>query len=272
MSKFDIFDTIDALRRTGRPFCVATVVRTADVTSAKAGAKAAVTEAGEIIGHLGGACVQRAVRASGQQAIASGETCLIRVKPSDKVVALTDEDGAQVHKSGCPSGGTVDLLIEPYEVPPMLVVFGDTPISRAIAAHGALAGYRIAVQAATAIEGDSQRFEGTDIATLGIGQRDFVIVASQGAQDLASLRAAIESPARRVSMVASRRKADALCAKLTGAGVPVDRVARLKSPAGLDLKGIDPHEIALSVMAEIVMWRNADRKVATGEDGHENHA
>ena len=34
MDKFDIFDTIDDLRRTGRPFCVATVVRTADVTSA----------------------------------------------------------------------------------------------------------------------------------------------------------------------------------------------------------------------------------------------
>ena len=41
MGRFDIFDVIEDLRRSGRPFCVATVVRTADATSAKAGAKAA---------------------------------------------------------------------------------------------------------------------------------------------------------------------------------------------------------------------------------------
>ena len=41
MTRFDIFDTIDQLRRDAQPFCVATVVRTADATSAKAGAKAA---------------------------------------------------------------------------------------------------------------------------------------------------------------------------------------------------------------------------------------
>jgi xanthine dehydrogenase accessory factor len=269
LGRFDIFDTVDGLRREGRPFCVATVVRTADVTSAKAGAKAAVTEGGEIIGHLGGACVQRAVRAAGTEAIASGEPRMIRVKPSDKVVALTDTDGAQVYKSGCPSGGTMDLLIEPYELPPMLVIFGNTPISRALAAHGALAGYRVVVPEAMTLAADVARFDGMDLSPLGVGERDFVVVASQGQQDLAALRAAIESPARRVSMVASHRKAGVLCGKLAAAGVPADRIARLKSPAGLDLHGIDPQEIALSVMAEIVLWRNMDRKSQGAHDGAE---
>ncbi len=91
MGKFDIFDTVDNLRQTGQPFCVATVVRTADVTSAKAGAKAAVTAEGEIIGHLGGACVQPCGAGGGVQAIASGETQVIRVKPSDKVVSIQDD-------------------------------------------------------------------------------------------------------------------------------------------------------------------------------------
>ncbi len=259
MGKFDIFDTIETLRRDGRPFCVATVVRTADVTSAKAGAKAAVTEDGEILGHLGGACVQRAVRVAAEEARGDGETRMIRVKPSDKVVAMTDDDGTPLYKSGCPSGGTVDVLIEPYELPPMLVVFGNTPISRALAAHGALTGLRVVVPEAMETSAEVARFDGADLAPLGLGARDFVVVASQGQQDLAALRAAIESPARRVSMVASRRKADVLTGKLAAAGVPAEAIARLKSPAGLDLKGVDPHEIALSVLAEIVMWRNADR-------------
>ena len=257
MARFDIFDTIDSLRQTGAPFCVATVLRTADATSAKAGAKAAVTEEGEIIGHLGGACVGRAVRQAAAAALREGAPRIIRVKPSDTVVTLTDPDGAELYKSGCPSGGTVDLLIEPYTQPPQLVIFGDTPISRALAAHASLAGFRVAVpaDARSAPEG-ARRFEG-DIAALGVAARDFVVVASQGNGDLAALRAALESPAARVSMVASRRKAEALKTKLRAAGLPEARLATLKSPAGLDLGGVDPHEIALSVLAEIVTWRNS---------------
>ncbi len=148
----------------------------------------------------------------------------------------------------------------------MLVIFGNTPISRALAAHGALAGYRVVVPEAMDLAVDVARFDGADLGGLDLGPRDFVVVASQGAQDLACLRAAIESPARRVSMVASKRKAEVLCAKLAAQGVAADRIARLKSPAGLDLKGVDPQEIAISVLAEIVVWRNSDRKAgAPGE-------
>ncbi len=262
MARFDIFDTIERLRQTGAPFCVATVMRTADATSAKAGAKAAVTEAGEIIGHLGGACVQRAVRQAAGAAMAEGAPRIIRVKPSERVVSMTDADGAQLFKSGCPSGGTVDLLIEPYAHPPQLVIFGDTPIARAIAAHGALAGFRVAVPEGLAPAPEqARRF--ADGEPPGIAVTDFVVIASQGKGDLAALRAALESPARRVSMVASRRKAEVLTDKLIAAGMPEDRVRRLKSPAGLDLKAIDPHEIALSVLAEIVLWRNTDAMADT---------
>ncbi|MCA0938552.1 XdhC family protein [Salipiger pacificus] len=272
MADFDIFDVIDRQRRVGRPFCVATVVRTADVTSAKAGAKAVVTEAGELLGHLGGACVKRAVLAAGREAISCGQTRLIRVKPSDKVVALTDADGAQVFKSGCPSGGTVDLLLEPYELPPLLVIFGDTPISRALASHAALAGYRLALPEGAEGPGSATSFPDADLSALPVGPRDFVVVASQGTQDLACLRAALESPAARIAMVASRRKAEALCAKLADAGVAAERMARLKSPAGLDIRAIDPQEIALSVLAEIILWRNTDRTHAPRDAEHESRA
>ena len=106
------------------------------------------------------------------------------------------------------------------------------------------------------------------ISGVTIAPDDFVVVASQGAQDLASLRAALESSARRVSMVASRRKASALSAKLAAEGMEAARLERLKSPAGLDLGAIDPQEIALSVMAEVVLWRNRDRDRTDDRDEH----
>ncbi|NRB35005.1 MAG: XdhC family protein [Rhodobacteraceae bacterium] len=266
MARFDIFDTIEDLRHKGQSFAVATVVRTADVTSAKAGAKAAVTTDGEILGHLGGACVQRAVRDAVTGALDEGQPRVIRVKPSDKVVAMHDPDGVQTYKSGCPSGGTVDVLIEPYQLPPKLVIFGATPISRAIAAHGALAGFVICAPDGVQTGVDSRGFDPEDMAALSLSARDFVVVAAQGQGDLKALRAAVDSPARRISMVASRRKAAALMEKLIAQGVPEPAVRRLKSPAGLDLKAVDPHEIALSVLAEIVKWRNTDTQTQEMRD------
>ena len=62
----DLIDLIADLRRDRKEFCVVTVVRTMDATSAKAGAKAVVTGEGEIHGHIGGACVQDAVRSGPQ--------------------------------------------------------------------------------------------------------------------------------------------------------------------------------------------------------------
>ena len=214
--------------------------------------------------------MKRAVKSADLEAIGSGETRLIRVKPAAKVLSLADEDGTPLYKSGCPSGGTVDVLIEPYELPPMLVIFGDTPIATALAAHASLAGYRLALPEGTSEEHGATRFSGTDTSALSLGARDFVVVASQGVGDLASLRAALESPAARVSMVASRRKADTLVAKLADEGMSAEASGRLKAPAGLDIHGIDPQEIAISILAEIVEWRSTDRK--TVRTKHEERA
>ncbi|MES0828298.1 XdhC family protein [Ruegeria sp. SCP11] len=266
MASFDIFDTIEQLRKTDEAFCVATVLRTADATSAKAGGKAAITKDGQILGHLGGGCVQRAVRSSAQQALVSGEPQMIRVKPSEKVVNMTDPDGVQTFKSGCPSGGTVDLLVEPYQHAPRLVIFGESPIATALAAHAALAGFRVCVSEGAETDGNLQRFTSETIGDLGIEARDFVVVASQGQGDVAALAAALQTDAARVSMVASRRKAETLTSKLITQGLDPVRAAQLKSPAGLDIHAIDPHEIAVSILAEVVLWRNSDKSKRESHD------
>jgi xanthine dehydrogenase accessory factor len=178
---------------------------------------------------------------------------VIRVKPAERVVAMRDADGAELHKSGCPSGGTVDVLIEPHVPPPLLALLGDTPVAEAIARQARLMGYRLAAGAALAPD---LALEGFDLAPAGLRAQDFVIVAAQGKRDLDALRAALASPAGHVAMVASRRKAAALVERLRAEGMEAGRLARLKSPAGLDLGGVDPEEIALSVVAEIVMLRN----------------
>ena len=59
---------------------------------------------------------------------------------------------------------------------------------------------------------------------------------------------------------------DALSAKLIAQGLDPARAGQLKSPAGLDIHAIDPHEIALSILAEIVLWRNTDKTREASDD------
>ncbi|MFQ5566690.1 MAG: XdhC family protein [Paracoccaceae bacterium] len=260
MAGFDIFELIAAERATGRPFAVVTVIRTADATSAKAGAKALVTASGEIVGHVGGGCVQGALRSAAAEALKSGSVATIRVKPAGEVVSAFDTDGTPLHKSGCPSGGTIDLLIEPYAPPPAVVVAGASPVAAAIGRIAHAAGYRVFHAALAEDRGlipeAAQTVEGFDLAPFELTAQDFVVVAAQGKRDLDALRAALASPAAHVAMVASGRKARTLLDRLRAEGIAEELLARLKSPAGLDLGGIDPEEIAISVIAEIVQARN----------------
>ncbi|BBU56234.1 hypothetical protein KU6B_24990 [Mameliella alba] len=195
-----------------------------------------------MIGHLGGACVTRAVQKAAAEALIQGCPQVIRVKPKDKVVALRDADGTRVYKCACPSGGTVELLIEPYAHAPMLCILGDTPIARSVAAYGALAGYRIALREEVPFDSTCLRFEGADLE-------------------------ALESATGNVTMVVSRRKAAVLCKRLLEEGMCGERAGRLKAPAGLDIGTVEPGEIALSILAEVVMWRHRHRLAGAARTG-----
>ena len=263
MPRTEVFDAIDRLRAASRPFCVATVLRSVGATSAKAGAKAAVTEDGELIGHLGGGCVSGAVRKAAAAALADGEVRTIRVQPGETAAGARDASGVELYRSGCPSGGTVDILIEPYRPPPILAVVGASPVAAAIARLAALTGYRVAV---VALPEDLERLPaadfrvaGFDLSPVALGPDDFVVVAAQGRRDLDALRAALTSPAAHVAMVSSRRKARALTARLRDEGLSAERLGQVRAPAGLDLGGIDPEEIAVSVLAEVIRVKSRRR-------------
>jgi xanthine dehydrogenase accessory factor len=257
----DVIPLIARLREAGESFCIATVVRTEHATSAKAGAKAVVLKDGAIRGFMGGACVQRSIRETAAAVLSEGKPRLIRVKPKDEVVSAVDVDGTELHKSSCPSGGTVDIFVEPMRPSPRLVVCGASPVAIAVADLGRRMGYRIVAAALAddlaAYDEDDQKIAGFDLASLGIEEDDYIVVATQGKRDREAMAAALATAARYVAFVGSRRKADALRAQVSAQGVTSDRIARLKAPAGLDIHGIEPEEIALSILAEIVSHRRA---------------
>ena len=80
--------------------------------------------------------------------------------------------------------------------------------------------------------------------------RHAVVLCDHDAPDApAVLRAALTSDAAYVAMMASRRRSEGLLQDLAAEGVDT---SRLHVPAGHNLGGKGPGEIALSVVAEIV--------------------
>jgi xanthine dehydrogenase accessory factor len=86
-----------------------------------------------------------------------------------------------------------------------------------------------------------------------------VVVATHGTFDEAALEWALASEAGYVSLVASRKRAADVLETLKGRGVAVDRLNRLKAPAGLDIGATAPEEIAVSIVAEIVQMRRGPK-------------
>lgn len=254
----EVLSLIESMRAEGRDLCVVTVVRTADATSAKAGAKALVTADGVLHGFVGGACVQGAVKRVALAALAEGEPRLIRVRPTEEVAAPVDVDGVELHRSSCPSGGTVDLFVEPHARPARLVVCGSSPVASALARLGRGMGYRV-VAAALApdhapVPDAHAHLDGFDLEALEVRAGDAIVVATQGRGDREALAAALATPAGYVGMVGSRRKVGVLLERLSDA-VPAERLADVRGPAGLDIGAIEPEEIALSILGEIVEAR-----------------
>lgn len=275
----DLLDLMSRLRKEAQPYALATVVRTVAATSAKAGAKAVVTADGEIHGWVGGGCTRGAVRRAALQAMKDGQAHLISVQPQEEleaggVAAGESKDGVEFHRSACPSGGSLDVFVEPMLPRPALVVCGASPVARAIADLAGRSGFAVTV-AALAEDQDSfpqadQRIEGFELPAQAAER--YIVVATQGKRDAEALRAALASDVPYVAFVGSRRKAATLTARLREEGLAADKAARLRSPAGLDIGAITPEEIALSIIAEVVeLRRRGRRERGQAEDAGGSH-
>jgi xanthine dehydrogenase accessory factor len=263
----DILRLISAKRAAGEPFALATVVRTVAATAAKAGAKAVILPDGTISeGWIGGGCARTAVLKAAREAIADGKARLVSVQPPDElqhqgVAAGEERAGVRFMTNLCPSQGTMDIFVEPMLPFPQLLVCGSSPVAVAVADLGRRIGFALTVCAPAAEQASfaeaDRRIEGYALPVDDAAAR-YVVIATQGRGDEAALQAALAIEAEYIAFVGSRKKAEALKAKLA-AHVAPERLARLKAPAGLDLGAITPDEIALSILAEIVSIRRGVR-------------
>lgn len=252
--RWEVDRRAEELRRAGQPFVLATVVRVQKPASTHPGDRAVVTPDGRLEGWVGGACSEPVVVREALRALADEQPRLVRIGPEDQ----QGVDGWVSAVTTCPSGGTVEVFLEPVRPDPHLVVFGETLVARTLLRLARAVGYR--TTAVVVSEGASLEADATLVGTLPPGTvspEDGVVVATMGHWDEDALAQALRTPAGYVALVASRRRAASVLQELGRRGFAAEELARVRAPAGLDFGPSTQEEIALAVLAEFASWRRS---------------
>lgn len=178
----------------------------------------------------------------------------------------------QVDKVGTSSaagqpGTWAEIFIEPFVPRPVLLIAGAGHIAVPLAALAHQMNFSVSVTDDRSSFVNRERFPSAKQLLQGdieailrnypITPRTHIVLVTRAhAHDVQGLRAIIDSPAAYIGMIGSQRRVWAVFKLLHQEGVPAEKLARVRAPIGLDLGGASPEEIALSIMAEIVMLRH----------------
>lgn len=238
----DIFDLLREYAAAGTPCVLATVVRVEAPTSARPGDKAIITADGRLRGWIGGSCSEPVVRREALLALDDGSPRLVRIV-GDSEVKQTRRRGELTIGTTCPSGGSLDIFIEPQMPRPVLIVFGDSPAASTLVRLAEDTGFR------------TRQVRQAEVSAFELpGGEAHAVVATMGHFDEDALEAALSHPNLDVGLIASTRRASAVRAELLRRGLGEDAVARIRTPAGT-VRGATQDEIALLALAELVSAR-----------------
>jgi xanthine dehydrogenase accessory factor len=160
----------------------------------------------------------------------------------------------------------VDVFLEPLVSEPYLYVFGGGHVSREIVPLAARVGFRVVVIDDRAEFADpiyfpdawavqQKAFENV-IGGLGIDDSSFLVIVTRGhMHDKSVLAQSIETPARYIGMIGSKRKKRIIYDKLLEEGFTEEDLSKVHSPIGLKIGAETPAEIAVSIVAELIQER-----------------
>ena len=92
-------------------------------------------------------------------------------------------------------------------------------------------------------------------------ENTYVVIVTRGHQeDQNVLRWAVQTNARYIGMIGSKRKIRSIAEQLESEGIPRERLERVYMPVGLDIGAVLPEEIAVAIVAEVIHARRAGFK------------
>jgi xanthine dehydrogenase accessory factor len=164
-------------------------------------------------------------------------------------------------------GGTVQIFIEPIGIAPTLLVIGGGHVGKALAELGKWSGYRVILSDDRVEFANPEYISGLDgyivckpgeiVEHVPITRQTYIAAVTRGLPvDLNLIPALLKTDAAYIGLIGSRRRwALTVKALRDDYLLTNDQLARIHAPIGLELQAETPKEIALSIMAEIIMLR-----------------
>ncbi|ECE2104329.1 XdhC family protein [Salmonella enterica] len=251
----NIFEEAARLEKQNCPFALAQIVDSRGSTP-RHSAWMLIREDGATVGTIGGGMVERKVITEALEAL--------REKASRMFHGRMVRSGSAAVGADC--GGAMSVYISVHGLRPKLWLLGAGHVNRAVAQGAALLDFDISVgdiyqeslnpdyfPASTHLIHASS-FAGV-VSHMAICPEDYVLIATNN-QDREVLEHLISRPVAWLGLLASRRKVRFFLHQLQENGVPQVDVNRLRAPAGYDIGAETPHEIAISILAEVLQVKN----------------
>ncbi len=249
----DLLEELLEARRAGKPCAMATVAATTGSVPRHPGAKMLVHADGSISGTVGGGKFESLV-------IAEALECLRQRQPALKTWPLRED---KPDSFGAICGGEVTVLIEPHVPAQSMFIVGGGHCAQAIAKLAADCGFHVTAaddRDDVLSQCTAAHVRLTIPAAEYIGAREWnaseavVIVSRHYDIDREALAAALRKGGMGyVGMIGSRRKVLQVYDRLKQDGFTEAQLARVNAPLGLDIGADSPAEIAVSVVAEVLM-------------------
>jgi len=252
----DVYEEIVRLRRDGRRGAVATIVNVRGSIPSFKTAKMLVRDDGSMVGTIGGGCVEADVWQAARE-----------VMESEKPRTLTfDLNQDPKFDTGLVCGGTLEIFVEPILPPAELYIFGAGHVSTSLYRVARIAGFEVTVVDDRETYANRERFPDAQeviaddfdkvTSRLQISESAYIVIVTRGHRDdMRVLRWAVQTPARYVGMIGSKRKTITIFKELQAEGLAAELFERVHAPVGLDIGAVTPEEIAVSITAELIAKR-----------------
>jgi xanthine dehydrogenase accessory factor len=254
----EILNELSAALEAGRPVALVTIVATQRSVPRRAGTKMLVFADGDTIGTVGGGEMEA-------KAVAAARSAIEARKPQVVTYELVNPN------EGDPGicGGELTLYMEPYMSPHSVYVIGCGHVGVAVIDLAHWLGYRtIAIDDRPDLVGEDVlpnadvRFAGSvadAIAAHPVPEDASIIVVTRSPEvDVRILPDLVETPARYIGVMGSRKRWAATRDELLAKGIPAGKLDRLHVPIGIEIKAETLEEIAVSILSEVIRENRAE--------------
>ena len=254
-----ILNAIESALAGGEPVVVATLIDSGKLDHLSTGAKLLVPKFSQIEGSFGDARVDAVVINSARE--------IHETQPRVNVAVAYLSLANQLHfRTGKQLTSDAEIMFQLWEQPLRLIVVGAGHVGLAVATLGDFLGFSVTVIDDRDDFANRDRFPmadevccgnvDTEIDPLQVDNTSHFVLVSRGhLQDELALRTVLGKGAGYVGMIGSKRRTRTVIDHLATEGYSSDELATVSTPIGLNIGAETPEEIALSVLAEIVMLR-----------------